>query len=457
MAGIGFRLRKLFDYDTYLDNLKGIAISGSIAGGPIFFSILTLILLGIYSTTFLSTGEMGAFLVTVVYVFAFSLISTGLIQLLISRYLADLIYARDTQWILPTFSGVLTVTVIFQLIIGVPFLLLWDMPLAYKLTALMLFITIGCIWQLMIFLSAVRNYKIIVLAFVAGLSISFSAAIYLGHKFGLTGFLHGYTIGHIILLFILLARIFAEFKTTENPSFDFIPFMKQMPQLVVVGLCYNAGIWIDKILFWFSPEGERIDSLLYAFKDYDGATFFAYLTLIPSYIYFLVKVETDFYGYFRAFFHSILDKRPLNLINVQRRNIAQSVKESLFGLIKLQGTITLICLFFSREIVALFRLPIMGNLILEKAIIAAFLQMVLLTIMIFMMYFDIKKELMAVSGVFLLANLVLTVVSINMGYVFYGYGYLFACLIALSLGYILLNRHINNLEYHTFVGQPLVS
>ena len=143
MAGIGFRLRKLFDYDTYLDNLRGIAISGSIAGGPIFFSILCLILLGIYSTTFLSTGEMGAFLVTVVYVFAFSLISTGLIQLLISRYLADLMYARETQWILPTFSGVLTVTVIFQLIIGVPFVLLWDMPLAFKLTALMLFITVG--------------------------------------------------------------------------------------------------------------------------------------------------------------------------------------------------------------------------------------------------------------------------------------------------------------------------
>ena len=118
MAGIGFRLRKLFDHDTYLDNLKGIAISGSIAGGPIFFSILTLILLGIYSTTFLSNGEMAAFLVTVVYVFAFSLISTGLIQLLISRYLADLMYARDTQWILPTFSGVLTVTVIFQLMVG---------------------------------------------------------------------------------------------------------------------------------------------------------------------------------------------------------------------------------------------------------------------------------------------------------------------------------------------------
>ncbi|MCG8606096.1 exopolysaccharide Pel transporter PelG, partial [bacterium] len=450
MAGIGFRLRRLFDYDTYIDNLRGIAISSSIAGGPIFFSILCLILLGVYSTTFLSTGEMSVFLVTVVYIFAFSLISTGIIQLLITRYLADLIYTHDTQWILPTFTGVLAVTVAFQLMIGLPFLFFWDMPLTYKCTALMMFITIGCIWQLMIFLSAVRNYRIIVIAFVLGLSISFGGALYLGNQFGLTGFLHGYTIGHIVLLFILLARIFSEFKTLEEPSFNFIPFIRQMPQLVVVGLCYNAGIWIDKIIFWFGPEGERIGSLLFAFRDYDGATFFAYLTLVPSYTYFLVKVETDFYGYFRAFFHSILDKRPLKHIFSQRQDIANSVKESLFGLIKLQGTITLICLFFSDEIISTFRLPIMGTLILEKALIAAFLQMVLLTIMIFMMYFDIRKQLMAVSVVFLLSNLVLTLLTLHLGYVFYGYGYLLACLITLIVAYVLLSRHISDLEYHTF-------
>ncbi|MFQ5769034.1 MAG: exopolysaccharide Pel transporter PelG [bacterium] len=457
MAGIGFRLRKIFEHDTYLDNLRGLIISSSMAGGPIFFSILCLILLGIFSATFLSSQEVNVFLVTIVYIFAFSLISTGMTQLLITRYLSDLIYQKETKQILPTFSSVLSITVISQLLIGLPFLFFWDIDFLYKLTALTLFITIGCIWQLMIFLSAVKNYKIILIAFVLGLCLSYLLAILLGKRYGLTGFLHGYAIGQIFLLFILLARIFIEFRSTEKPDFHFLQYIKIMPHLILIGLFYNLGIWIDKIIFWFSPNGHQVTSFLYAYLDYDGATFFSFLTVIPSYTYFFVKVETDFYCHFRAFFHSILSKKPLQQISEQKLNIANSVKESFSGLIKIQGTIALLCLLFSREIVKFINIPVLGTLILEKAIITVFLQMLLLTVLIFLMYFDLKGQLVVVTTVFLALNILLTVLTLKLGYEFYGYGYLFACLLALIIGYHLLDKHINDLEYHTFVSQPLIS
>jgi len=457
MAGIGFRLRKIFEHDTYIDNLRGIIYSASIAGGPIFFSILCLIVLGIFSTTFLSGEEMSIFLVTIVYIFAFSLISTSVTQLLITRYLSDLIYVDDLHRILPTFTGVLTITVICQLIIGLPFLFFWNIDFLYKFTALMLFITIGCIWQLMIFLSAVKNYKIVLWAFVFGLTISFVLALQLGKMYNLTGFLHGYMIGQLVLMFILLARIFIEFETKHTPEFDFLQYIKKMPTLLFIGLFYNLGIWIDKIIFWFSSEGEQIHSILFAYADYDGATFFAYLTVIPSYTYFLVKVETDFYGYFRTFYYSILNKESYSRIQLRKVNIARSIKESLIGLIKLQGTVTLVCLLFAKKLAALFHIPIFGTMILEKTIIAVFLQMLLLTVMIFMLYFDIKKEVTIVTSVFLFSNIALTFLTLFLGYEFYGYGYLFACLIALVVGYTYLNKHLHELEYHTFVGQPIAS
>ncbi|MFQ5676036.1 MAG: exopolysaccharide Pel transporter PelG, partial [bacterium] len=176
---------------------------------------------------------------------------------------------------------------------------------------------------------------------------------------------------------------------------------------------------------------------------------------VPSYTYFLVKVETDFYGYFRGFFHTILSKRPLKEIQIQKKNIAASVRESLSGLIKIQGVVTLLCLLFSKEIAEFFGMPVLGTMILEKTLIAVFLQMLLLTVMIFLMYFDIRKQIALVTGVFFLSNIVLTIFTLKLGYVFYGYGYLFACLLALILGYTLLNRHLNRLAYHTFVGQPI--
>ncbi len=456
MAGIGFRLRKIFKHDTYIDDLRGVLLSTSIAGGPIFFSILCLILLGIFSTTFLSSNEMSVFLVTIVYIFAFSLISTGVIQLIVTRYLSDLIYKNDVKRILPTFSSVLTITVICQLLIALPFMFIWNNTFLYKFTALILFITIGCIWQLMIFLSAVKNFRIIFYAFVIGLCISFITAMFLGGRYGLTGFLHGYTIGQILLLFILLDRVFLEFRSQTKPDFTFFQYFKMMPQLVLIGFFYNSGIWVDKIIFWFSQEGQQVESFLYAHTAYDAATFIAFLTVIPSYTYFLVKVETDFYGHFRAFFHAILNKNPFQNITEQKLNIAKSVKESFIGLIKLQGTITLLCLIYAKELAALFNVPIMGTIIIEKTLITAFLQMLVLMVLIFLMYFDIKAQLVAVSSVFLGSNILLTLITLKLGFVFYGYGYLFACLISLSLGYYLLNKHLNDLEYHTFVSQPLI-
>lgn len=455
MAGIGFRLRRIFEKDTYTDTLRGMIMSAAIAGGPIFFSILCLILLGIFATPFITGKNMHLFLVTLVYIFAFSLITTGVTQLVITRYLSDQLYLNKKENILPSVTAVLIVTVVCQLAVGTPFMFLWDISFTYKYGALILFVVLGCIWQLLIFISAVRNYKIIFIAFALGLVMSFALAMVFGKTFGLPGFIHGYAVGQIVLMYVLLARVFVEFKSGVKPNFSFFRQFKEMPQLIFIGLFYNIGIWIDKIIFWFSPVGQHVDSFLYAYTDYDGATFFAFLTAIPSYTYFLVKIETDFYGYFRAFFHSIINKRPYSDIHAEKLKIAATVRESLTGLIKLQGTVTLLCLLFVEQIAGFFNLPALGTMILEKALIAVFLQMLLLTVLIFLMYFDIRLEVLIVTTVFFVSNVLFTLITLKLGYVFYGYGYLFACLLGLVVGYVFLDRHLRDLEYRTFVSQPL--
>ncbi len=457
MAGIGFELKKIFERDSYFDTFKGVFYSASIAGGPIFFSVLCLAMLGVLSTGFLPRKEMEIFLVTLVYIFAFSLVSTGLGQLVITRYLSDLLYESKPEKILPTLTTVLGVTVAVQLIIGLPFALTWQFNLFYRLTALALFVVIGCIWQLMIFLSAVKNYRLVLWAFVAGLSTSFVLAIVLGKRFGLPGFMHGYAIGQFMLLFILLSRVFIEFRSETSPGLEIFQHVKRMPRLVLIGFCYNLGIWVDKIIFWFSPHGEQIESFLYAQREYDTATFFAYLTVIPAYTYFLVHAETNFYARFRTFFDSILKKDTLKLIELNKTGMARSVRVSLLGLLKLQGTVTLVCLLFSDELAAFFQLPAITAIILEKALLGVLMQMMLLTVMIFMMYFDIKRQLVIVSLTFLLTNVAFTLITIPLGYVYFGYGYVASCLTALLTGYFMLNRHLTQLEYRTFVYQPITA
>ncbi len=453
MAGIGFQLKKLFQRDTFLDNFHAVVYSATIASGPVFFSILCLALLGIFAKSGLEAAQFEIFTVTVVYVFAFSLIATGMTQLLFSRHLSDLIFAKKYQMIAPTLSTALVFTICVQAIFGLPFIFSLHASLFYRFTAFALFITIGCIWQLMVFLSAVKNFRSIVRAFFAGIIISFFLGYILSRYFGLAGLLHGYFIGQFGIFIILLCRVLQAFHSSLRPDTALFATMKKFPALLLFGLFYNLGIWVDKIIFWYSGAGERIDTFMHASELYDNAMYVAYLTVIPAYTYFLVKVETEFYSYFRSYFQTILNKDSLALIENKKEDICKSVRESLLGLIKVQGLVTLLCLLYSDEILAALQMSQLSIVIFEKALVALFLQMLVLTLMIFMMYFDVQKELLIVGALFVSSNIVLTIISLNLGIQFYGYGYFFANLITLTAAYFFLDQHLKSLEYRTFIGQ----
>ena len=94
MAGIGFKLKKMLMEDTYASILKAYLYSAVISSGPWLLSIFCLSFLGILSPILLqennwSGARWEVFAATIVYVFAFSLILTGMITMIITRYVAD--------------------------------------------------------------------------------------------------------------------------------------------------------------------------------------------------------------------------------------------------------------------------------------------------------------------------------------------------------------------------------
>ncbi|MGC8001539.1 exopolysaccharide Pel transporter PelG, partial [Salmonella enterica] len=65
--------------------------------------------------------------------------------------------------------------------------------------------------------------------------------------------------------------------------------------LMAIGLLYNTAIWIDKAMFWYTPEtSQAIIGPLRASVIYDLPVFLAYLSIIPGMAIFLLRMETDF-------------------------------------------------------------------------------------------------------------------------------------------------------------------
>jgi len=83
--------------------------------------------------------------------------------------------------------------------------------------------------------------------------------------------------------------------------------------------------------------------------------------------------------------------------------------------------------------------------------LGAFFHVLMLFEMIILSYFNCRKQIMAIEGVYLLTNALFTMGTIQLGFPYYGYGYFLSSLLCFGLTSALLFAHIKNLPYHAFI------
>ncbi len=455
MAGIGFRLQKLLKEDSYTGLLKGYLFSAIISSGPMLTSIICIALLGIVSLPVLSSDDYLLFRSTIVHIFALSLIFTGMFQMIVTRYLADRLFLKEPGSLIPCYVGLLVITVIGQSVLGSIFFYHVVPQWRYVLVATSLYVTISCLWNTMIFISATKNYMIIVWGFIIGSLVSFFAGYYLGERFGLIGYLLGFEIGQFTIFQFLLASLLREFDFFKPMDFNFLHYFKKYPELCALGCAINLGVWIDKFLFWFSPYGTQIKGFFHNCPLYDTAFFLAYLSIVPALSIFLVQVETSFYHRYRDFYALIIRKASLERIEQAKESIIIDLKASMMALIKVQGFISILMLIGAVNVITIVKLQWAQLFIFKIGLLSAFLLIFFQLLIIIMLYFEFRKEALWLTVLFMAVNIAATLASIHLGFRSFGYGFFAACFVCLLVGYLIFNRKLDNLEFLTFASQPI--
>ncbi len=455
MAGIGFELRRILGKGSYLDELGAYLYAALISSGPWLMSIFTLSVLGLFRERTLSNIDHEIFRSTIIYTYAFSLVYVGFFQLVATRYLADEFYLGNLESSMRAFwttSAVVLVT-------GTPLAAFayWQFEISaiYTLLAVMLFIVVCLIWLAMIFISAVKDYIHIVIAFAAGTFISIGGALLLSLNLGAEGHMLGYLAGQAVIFFWLVARLIAEFPTSSIWDARLFTYFRKYWELALVGVIYNLAIWIDKIVFWLAPDARTIVPHFRTHDFYEGPIFFAYLTIVPTLAIFLMKVETSFYDHYRLYYAKVMDNLPLGTILEEKGRLVESLHASLREILIIQGAITCLCIAFAPEIIALAQMTPIQIPIYRVALVGAFLQVLLSVVIIILFYFDLRRDVLIVSALFLVTNGIFSWLSTRMDVAFYGYGYCYACFTALFAAYWILDWNIRNLEYITFARQPI--
>ena len=175
MAGIGFELKKVFAKKGFLNSIKGYGYAAVVSTGPMLLGIL--LLLGIMGLCMLMDVDIHLrelFISMITYTMLASTLVTAVFSQVVTRFIADMLFAEDHEAILPAFWGSISVTLALGSLIYGSYLIISGASFLQGFLCYMLLGELIIVWNAMNFLSALKDYKSIFLSFFAGIAISLS-------------------------------------------------------------------------------------------------------------------------------------------------------------------------------------------------------------------------------------------------------------------------------------------
>lgn len=458
MAGIGFELRKMLGRGTFIEGARAYTYAGLIGSGPWVLSILGMLLIGILCASIVVPPSLVTqFQTTITYLVACSLILTGGLQLVLTRYCSDRLFEQQPQKVLPALHGCLLAAMVPATGLGIGMgLTLPRVGSLYIILTLANWIALCGIWILAVLLSGLKHYRALVTLFGVG----YGSAVLLAYPFsllgwGLEGLLSAFLIGQLLLLGGMWMLVTRTYPARRWISLDLLRSPRFYPSLMVAGMAFNIGIWADKFIFWFSPStSAEVISILRNSLVYDVPVFLAYLTIVPGMAIFLLRIETDFVEYYDKYYDAVRYGGSLNHIQTMRSEMALTVRTGLAQIGKWQAIATMLALMVGDRLMAWLDLPLELLPLFHAQVIGAGLQVIIMATINVLFYFDRRREVAWITLFFMLSDIAFTALSLQLGTSYYGYGFAVAALLTVALGLTLLDRCLNHIDFDTFMKQP---
>lgn len=460
MAGIGFELRKLFQEQGLINNVKAYAYSSLTTIGPMVLCMSLIIalqkMMSVYNGSYL---EWELYISTVTYCFIFSIIVTSGISMVITRFIADMIYQKKYEQLLSSYYGALMVCLPVCALAAWLFLREVSADSGYKLAAYLFFMELIIIWIQGIYLSALKDYIRIVRSFGIGVVIALLSGFLLFTYTDIqatTAALLSIDIGFLVIAVLSSFHFEQIFPRAQSRQyFTFLTYFKKYPSLFFTGCFVYGGVYIHSFIYWFGPSGVEVANRYLVMPAYDLPVFYAFLSVVPSMVVFVVSVETSFYEKFRVYYLNVLDGGTYQDINKAKKEMQKTLLREFSFLMEVQLLFTILSIALGMNF-----LPKIGFTMAQLDLfliltLGYFLFIIMFVLVHVLMYFDDRKGVLMISGLFIAANAGFTYWMMNLD--LNGLGMFIAAFVALAVGIARLLHVLRNIDYYTFCSQPLTT
>lgn len=457
MAGIGFELKKILKEDRLLSLAKVYGYSAILSSGPWIISIVAILIVG-----FINLAQYGAdsdvyrFQVVVTYAIALasSLIITGIVQLPLTRYIADLIFNHREDEILPTYFGAL----FFAWLLGLPLIIPFYMWVfdgqsgIFIVGVVATFLVLCAVWISSILAASLKYYNAVVWVYLISYALIILFSIYAGDT--IEKLIYIFFSGNAFLLVVLITLIIKSYNSTIFLKIDFFMTKNFYWTLAVAGLAYNLGAWVDKFIFWYYPgTGYNVIGKLNASYIYDLPIFLAYLSIIPGMAIFFYRLEADFAQKYEFYYNAVRNGGTLQAIKGYRDDMVYVVRHAIVEIIIIQSIVDILLFLTVPYLFKFLHIPQLYLGLLYVLTIGAMLQLAFMSVLAILYYLDRKVVAMWLTISFFVLNTILTLLSIGMGPAMFGYGYTVSLLIVFTASVLIIRKEMDKLNYETFMLQ----
>lgn len=406
MAGVGFELRKSIESNHSSEKVKGylgaaFSSSGSMLVGIVLFALVQV------TARFqnVSQATSDQFMCYVTNAMFLSMIVVSLVSLPLSRYVSNALYLGKNEKVMPSFIGG---TVVVSVLGGALFLLqliLSHVAQSLATLLLILFLVLEVCWLLMTYITIIRDYGKIVLAYFTAFLV---AIIYLGTLSSLTTLTIGamlsvLLVGFSVVDIFLFWACYRAFSNQDGSIFEFIDEIKVNPSLVGAGFLMMLGMLGHFLIVWFFSDTATEISTLFRFNEkYDFPAIVAYFSTIPAAIYFITGFETSFSEKYLKYFSLLGQSGTVGEVNNAKEEMVEAIITGIKKIFLIELVSCLFFITFGAKFLAVINIGMTESMLSSFRLFCVGYSLYYLgnTLMLLLLYFTNEKKAVWVAGAF---------------------------------------------------------
>lgn len=399
MAGVGFKLNKIFEKKTITAKSLGVLSSPLTVVGPTFFFLIVLFwisgLLGMWQV---DEADIDFFVTSFTSISLVAILISAFVGPVLSRYVSDKVFEEKEGDVGASLYGsMLCVGIVAA--IGAGFLSFFvreqeSMDRSFSVVYFVSAVLLTVFFHLSGYIAVIKEYSKLCITYAFGAAV-FLLVSYLCCVTWKTDIRFGIYLavasGLFLMNFLMICFNLKAFGTPGKRYFDFMKYFAKYPYLSWSGMALFTGLFISNMI------------------QYDTGIFVAVMIHLPGMIVFEVIMKVGFYGKYVKYL-SVMKEGSYDLIEKERETLQNGVRLQLLLIYGVQLTVTLVS-------VSLLGVLVQGQGVtveqLEHFIVLAigmFFVFCMYDVIVILYYFSAYKEIGFITTVFAMAVVVSTIV-----------------------------------------------